>query len=157
MRVEGRRGFEGLVEAPAARRATTERQHHLHPRPCACVGLLCASPAHPPPTAHRLLGYQLSAVLRATVPRVHSMVVEEGLTYDSLAAQLLLPLLTSTLPMHTMALVMEQFLVEVGWPRPPVLRWGVPCVGKPRTSLCPLPSCIVFRVRVTSSCLLGWL
>ncbi len=63
--------------------------------------------------SRRLLGFQLSAVVRATVPRVHVVLAEEGVSYDTLAAQLLLPLLTSSLPMPVAARVLELFLVEV--------------------------------------------
>ena len=62
----------------------------------------------------RLLGHQLSLVLRKALPQVHAHLLEAGMSFDMLAAQWLLPLLSTSLTMPCLARVWDLFLTEVG-------------------------------------------
>ena len=60
-----------------------------------------------------LLGFQLSSVVRKCLPRLVPILQHAGLSFDNLAAQWMLPLLTSSLPLQSSARVLELYLLEV--------------------------------------------
>lgn len=85
----------------------------------------------------RLIGFQLSRLLRKSLPRLWRHFQNVGLSFEVLAAQWMLPLMSITLPFHTLARVWELFFAEVrgasfqvGWlvcivSHPPCYVWCV--------------------------------
>ena len=61
----------------------------------------------------RLIGYQLDRLLKSLLPRLWRHFQDVGLSFEVLAAQWLLPLMSITLPFPTLARIWELFFAEV--------------------------------------------
>lgn len=100
--------------AVAARRTAVEVRGHAAAACVCCKSEEGRRSSHPfARPVCRLIGYQLDRLLKSLLPRLWRHFQDVGLSFEVLAAQWLLPLMSITLPFPTLARIWELFFAEV--------------------------------------------